>query len=339
MQVNAIRRAILIGILGLGLSGLVSSAQAADLKLRNVSYDPTRELYTEFNAAFAKHWKDTKGDTVTVEQSHGGSGKQARALLDGLDGDVATLALGYDIDTLAKEGKLLPDNWQTLLPDNSTPYTSTIVFLVRKGNPKGIKDWSDLAKDGVEVVTPNPKTSGGARWNYLAAWGYALKQPGGNDNTAKAFVKKIFDNVKVLDTGARGSTTTFTQREVGDVLITWENEAHLVLNELGKDKYDIVTPSLSILAEPPVAVVEKYAKQHGTEALAKAYLEYLYTPEGQAIIAKHYFRPRDKAAFEKYKDNFGNVKLFTLKDVFGDWAKAQSTHFADGGTFDQIKGK
>jgi sulfate transport system substrate-binding protein len=339
MQVNAIRRAILIGILGLGLSGLVSSAQAADLKLRNVSYDPTRELYTEFNAAFAKHWKDTKGDTVTVEQSHGGSGKQARALLDGLDGDVATLALGYDIDTLAKEGKLLPDNWQTLLPDNSTPYTSTIVFLVRKGNPKGIKDWSDLAKDGVEVVTPNPKTSGGARWNYLAAWGYALKQPGGNDDTAKAFVKKIFDNVKVLDTGARGSTTTFTQREVGDVLITWENEAHLVLNELGKDKYDIVTPSLSILAEPPVAVVEKYAKQHGTEALAKAYLEYLYTPEGQAIIAKHYFRPRDKAAFEKYKDNFGNVKLFTLKDVFGDWAKAQSTHFADGGTFDQIKGK
>jgi sulfate transport system substrate-binding protein len=339
MQVNAIRRAILIGVLGLGLSGLVSSAQAADLKLRNVSYDPTRELYTEFNAAFAKHWKDTKGDTVTVEQSHGGSGKQARALLDGLDGDVATLALGYDIDTLAKEGKLLPDNWQTLLPDNSTPYTSTIVFLVRKGNPKGIKDWSDLAKDGVEVVTPNPKTSGGARWNYLAAWGYALKQPGGNDDTAKAFVKKIFDNVKVLDTGARGSTTTFTQREVGDVLITWENEAHLVLNELGKDKYDIVTPSLSILAEPPVAVVEKYAKQHGTEALAKAYLEYLYTPEGQAIIAKHYFRPRDKAAFEKYKDNFGNVKLFTLKDVFGDWAKAQSTHFADGGTFDQIKGK
>ncbi|MGL4185312.1 MAG: sulfate ABC transporter substrate-binding protein, partial [Thiotrichaceae bacterium] len=213
MQVNAIRRAILIGALGLGLSGLVSTAQAADLKLRNVSYDPTRELYTEFNAAFAKHWKEAKGDTVSIEQSHGGSGKQARALLDGLDGDVATLALGYDIDTLAKEGKLLPDNWQTLLPDNSTPYTSTIVFLVRKGNPKGIKDWSDLAKEGIEVVTPNPKTSGGARWNYLAAWGYALKQPGGNDETAKAFVKKIFDNVKVLDTGARGSTTTFTQRE------------------------------------------------------------------------------------------------------------------------------
>jgi sulfate transport system substrate-binding protein len=339
MQVNAIRRAILIGALGLSLSGLVSVAQAADLKLRNVSYDPTRELYTEFNTAFAKHWKDTKGDTVTIEQSHGGSGKQARALLDGLDGDVATLALGYDIDTLAKDGKLLPDNWQTLLPDNSTPYTSTIVFLVRKGNPKGIKDWSDLAKEGVEVVTPNPKTSGGARWNYLAAWGYALKQPSGNDDTAKAFVKKIFDNVKVLDTGARGSTTTFTQREVGDVLITWENEAHLVLNELGKDKYDIVTPSLSILAEPPVAVVEKYAKQHGTEALAKAYLEYLYTPEGQDIIGKHYFRPRDKGAFEKHKANFGNVKLFTLKDVFGDWQKAQTTHFSDGGTFDQIKGK
>ena len=339
MQVNAIRRAILIGALGLGLSGLVSTTQAADLKLRNVSYDPTRELYTEFNAAFAKHWKEAKGDTVSIEQSHGGSGKQARALLDGLDGDVATLALGYDIDTLAKEGKLLPDNWQTLLPDNSTPYTSTIVFLVRKGNPKGIKDWSDLAKEGIEVVTPNPKTSGGARWNYLAAWGYALKQPGGTDETAKAFVKKIFDNVKVLDTGARGSTTTFTQREVGDVLITWENEAHLVLNELGKDKYDIVTPSLSILAEPPVAVVEKYAKQHGTEALAKAYLDYLYTPEGQDIIGKHYFRPRDKAAFEKHKANFGDVKLFTLKDVFGNWQKAQTTHFADGGTFDQIKAK
>jgi sulfate transport system substrate-binding protein len=339
MQVNAIRRAILIGALGLGLSGLVSTAQAADLKLRNVSYDPTRELYTEFNAAFAKHWKEAKGDTVSIEQSHGGSGKQARALLDGLDGDVATLALGYDIDTLAKEGKLLPDNWQTLLPDNSTPYTSTIVFLVRKGNPKGIKDWSDLAKEGIEVVTPNPKTSGGARWNYLAAWGYALKQPGGTDETAKAFVKKIFDNVKVLDTGARGSTTTFTQREVGDVLVTWENEAHLVLNELGKDKYDIVTPSLSILAEPPVAVVEKYAKQHGTEALAKAYLDYLYTPEGQDIIGKHYFRPRDKAAFGKYKANFGDVKLFTLNDVFGNWQKAQTTHFADGGTFDQIKAK
>ena len=339
MQVNAIRRAILIGALGLGLSGLVSTAQAADLKLRNVSYDPTRELYTEFNAAFAKHWKEAKGDTVSIEQSHGGSGKQARALLDGLDGDVATLALGYDIDTLAKEGKLLPDNWQTLLPDNSTPYTSTIVFLVRKGNPKGIKDWSDLAKEGIEVVTPNPKTSGGARWNYLAAWGYALKQPGGTDETAKAFVKKIFDNVKVLDTGARGSTTTFTQREVGDVLVTWENEAHLVLNELGKDKYDIVTPSLSILAEPPVAVVEKYAKQHGTEALAKAYLDYLYTPEGQDIIGKHYFRPRDKAAFGKYKANFGDVKLFTLNDVFGNWQKAQTTHFANGGTFDQIKAK
>ena len=339
MQVNAIRRAILIGALGLGLSGLVSTAQAADLKLRNVSYDPTRELYTEFNAAFAKHWKEAKGDTVSIEQSHGGSGKQARALLDGLDGDVATLALGYDIDTLAKEGKLLPDNWQTLLPDNSTPYTSTIVFLVRKGNPKGIKDWSDLAKEGIEVVTPNPKTSGGARWNYLAAWGYALKQPGGTDETAKAFVKKIFDNVKVLDTGARGSTTTFTQREVGDVLVTCENEAHLVLNELGKDKYDIVTPSLSILAEPPVAVVEKYAKQHGTEALAKAYLDYLYTPEGQDIIGKHYFRPRDKAAFGKYKANFGDVKLFTLNDVFGNWQKAQTTHFADGGTFDQIKAK
>ncbi len=338
MIFNSTRRQALVLALALGLSGLTSIASAADVKLRNVSYDPTRELYADYNAAFAKYWQAKTGDNVTVEQSHGGSGKQARALLDGLDADVATLALGYDIDSLHKEGNLIGKDWQSLLPDNSTPYTSTIVFLVRKGNPKAIKDWPDLAKEGVEVVTPNPKTSGGARWNYLAAWGYALKQPGGNEASAKEFVKKIYDNVKVLDTGARGSTTTFTQRDVGDVLITWENEAYLVLNELGKDDYEIVTPSVSILAEPPVTVVTRYAKQHNTEALAKAYLEYLYSPEGQDIIGKHYFRPRDAAALAKYKGQFAPVKLFTLKELFGDWQKAQATHFSNGGTFDQIKG-
>ena len=338
MIFNSTRRQALVLALALGLSGLTSIASAADVKLRNVSYDPTRELYADYNAAFAKYWQAKTGDNVTVEQSHGGSGKQARALLDGLDADVATLALGYDIDSLNKEGNLIGKDWQSLLPDNSTPYTSTIVFLVRKGNPKAIKDWPDLAKEGVEVVTPNPKTSGGARWNYLAAWGYALKQPGGNEASAKEFVKKIYENVKVLDTGARGSTTTFTQRDVGDVLITWENEAYLVLNELGKDDYEIVTPSVSILAEPPVTVVTRYAKQHNTEALAKAYLEYLYSPEGQDIIGKHYFRPRDAKALEKYQSQFAPVKLFTLKELFGDWQKAQATHFSNGGTFDQIKG-
>lgn len=338
MIFNSTRRQALVLALALGLSGLTSIASAADVKLRNVSYDPTRELYADYNAAFAKYWQAKTGDNVTVEQSHGGSGKQARALLDGLDADVATLALGYDIDSLHKEGNLIGKDWQSLLPDNSTPYTSTIVFLVRKGNPKAIKDWPDLAKEGVEVVTPNPKTSGGARWNYLAAWGYALKQPSGNEASAKEFVKKIYDNVKVLDTGARGSTTTFTQRDVGDVLITWENEAYLVLNELGKNDYEIVTPSVSILAEPPVTVVTRYAKQHNTEALAKAYLEYLYSPEGQDIIGKHYFRPRDAAALAKYKGQFAPVKLFTLKELFGDWQKAQATHFSNGGTFDQIKG-
>lgn len=337
MYFRAVRRRVLVAALTLGLSSFAGLTVAAELTLKNVSYDPTRELYAEFNPAFSKYWQEKTGNTVTIEQSHGGSGKQARALLDGLDGDVATLALGYDLDSLAEKGDLLPKNWQTLLPNNSTPYTSTIVFLVRKGNPKAIKDWPDLARDGVEVVTPNPKTSGGARWNYLAAWGYALKQPGGNEETAKAFVKKIFDNVRVLDTGARGSTTTFTQREVGDVLITWENEAYLVLNELGKDDYEIITPSLSILAEPPVAVVKKYADQHGTAELAKAYLEYLYSPVGQDIVGKHYFRPRNPEALKKYQAQFGTVKLFTLQEVFGDWIKAQQTHFSDGGTFDQIK--
>lgn len=339
MTFKSAHRHILAIALAFGLISLAGITAAADLKLRNISYDPTRELYTEYNAAFVKHWKEKTGDTVTIEQSHGGSGKQARALLDGLDGDVATLALGYDIDSLYTNGNLLPKDWQSRLAHNSTPYTSTIVFLVRKGNPKAIKDWSDLAKEGVEVVTPNPKTSGGARWNYLAAWGYALKQSGGNDASAQAFVKKIFDNVKVLDTGARGATTTFTQRDVGDVLITWENEAYLVLNELGKNDYEIVTPSISILAEPPVAVVNRYAIQHGTEALSKAYLEYLYSPEGQDIIGKHYFRPRDTAALAKYKGQFAPVQLFTLNELFGDWEKAQATHFSNGGTFDQIKGK
>lgn len=326
-------------ILALVLSVPAGSAVAADVKLRNVSYDPTRELYADYNPLFAKYWQDKTGDTVTVEQSHAGSGKQARALLDGLDGDVATLALGFDIDSLYTQGNLLPKDWQASLPNNSTPYTSTIVFLVRKGNPKGIKDWPDLAREGVEVVTPNPKTSGGARWNYLAAWGYALKQPGGNKASAQTFVKKIFDNVKVLDTGARGATTTFTQRGIGDVLITWENEAYLVLNELGKDDYEIITPSISILAEPPVAVVTRYAKQHGTEALAKAYLEYLYSPEAQDIIGKHYFRPRNAAALAKYSAHFAPVKLFTLNELFTNWEQAQSVHFSNGGTFDQIQSK
>lgn len=339
MNFKITRRQLLALALTTALGSFSNLVVAADLTLRNVSYDPTRELYTEYNAAFAKYWQAKTGDTVTVEQSHAGSGKQARALLDGLDGDVATLALGYDIDSLYKNGNLLSRDWQAQLPHNSTPYTSTIVFLVRKGNPKGIKDWSDLAKEGVEVVTPNPKTSGGARWNYLAAWGYALKQSGGNAETAQNFVKKIFDNVRVLDTGARGSTTTFTQREVGDVLITWENEAYLVLNELGKNDYEIITPSISILAEPPVVVVNRYAIQHGTEDLAKAYLEYLYSSEGQDIIGKHYFRPRDATALAKYKSQFAPVKLFTLSELFGNWDSAQATHFSNGGTFDQIKGK
>ena len=338
MSFKPARRRALVLALAVGIGSFTGWVNAAELKLRNVSYDPTRELYADFNKAFAKYWQEKTGNTVSIEQSHGGSGKQARALLDGLDGDVATLALGYDIDSLATKGDLLPKNWQTLLPDNSTPYTSTIVFLVRKGNPKAIKDWPDLAREGVEVVTPNPKTSGGARWNYLAAWGYALKQPGATDETAKAFVKQIYDNVKVLDTGARGSTTTFTQREVGDVLITWENEAYLVLQELGAGDYEIVTPSLSILAEPPVAVVKKYADQHGTADLAKAYLEYLYSPVGQDLIGKHHFRPRNPEVLKKYQAQFGAVKLFTLNELFGDWAKAQKTHFDDGGTFDQIKG-
>lgn len=308
----------------------------ADVTLLNVSYDPTRELYQEFNSAFAKHWKDKTGETVTVKQSHGGSGKQARAVIDGLEADVVTLALGYDIDALHQQGKLIPQNWQKRLPNNAAPYTSTIVFLVRKGNPKQIRDWNDLTRSDVEVVTPNPKTSGGARWNYLAAWGYALKQPGGNEAKAQDFVKKIFQNVKVLDSGARGSLVSFTQRGIGDVLLAWENEAYLGAKELGPGNFDIVTPSLSILAEPPVSVVDKVVDKRGTRKVAEAYLQYLYSPQGQELAAANYYRPRDSKIAAKYGAQFSKVKLFTINELFGGWEKAQQRHFADGGVFDQI---
>lgn len=312
-----------------------SSAYAAEVTLLNVSYDPTRELYQDFNKAFAKQWKAKSGNDLTIRQSHGGSGKQARSVIDGLQADVVTLALAYDIDEIADRGLLVKD-WQKRLPHNSAPYTSTIVFLVRKGNPKGIKDWSDLAKPGVSVITPNPKTSGGARWNYLAAWGYALKQPGGSDATAKEFVSRIFKNVPVLDSGARGSTTTFVERGIGDVLLAWENEAILAIKELGPDKFEVVAPSLSILAEPPVAVVDKVVDKRGTRAVAEAYLQYLYTDEGQEIAAQNYYRPVSDKVAKKYAAQFPKVKLFTIDEAFGGWAKAQKAHFADGGSFDQI---
>jgi sulfate transport system substrate-binding protein len=308
----------------------------AEVNLLNVSYDPTRELYQDFNSAFAKYWKKKSGEDVVVKQSHGGSGKQARAVIDGLDADVVTLALAYDIDEIHDKAKLIPENWQKRLPHNSSPYTSTIVFLVRKGNPKKIKDWNDLVKPGVAVITPNPKTSGGARWNYLAAWAYALKQKGGNDAKAKEFVTRLFKNVPVLDSGARGSTTTFVQRGQGDVLLAWENEAFLAVNELGKDKFEIVVPSLSILAEPPVTVVDKVVEKKGTKKVAEEYLKYLYTPEGQELAAKHYYRPRDTKVAARYAKTFAKVKLITIDEVFGGWRKAQKTHFADGGVFDQI---
>lgn len=327
----SLRRALIGSLLWLGAAG----AYAADVSLLNVSYDPTRELYKDVNTAFAAQWKADKGDTVTVNASHGGSGKQARSVIDGLEADVVTLALAYDIDAIAEKGLIAAD-WQKRLPHNATPYTSTIVFLVRKGNPKGIKDWGDLIKPGVEVITPNPKTSGGARWNYLAAWGYALKQPGGNDAKAKEFVAALFKNVPVLDTGARGSTTTFVQRGIGDVLLAWENEALLARQELGKDEFEIVAPSLSILAEPPVAVVDKVADKHGTRAVAEAYLKFLYTPAAQDIAGKHYYRPYDEAAAKKYAAVFPKVTTFTIDEVFGGWKKAQTTHFADGGVFDQL---
>jgi len=331
----AAKKVVLSAILFLMIIGSVGAAAPTEVTLLNVSYDPTRELYQDFNTAFAKYWKSKTGQTVVIKQSHGGSGKQARAVIDGLEADVATLALAYDIDALAEFGGLIPKNWQTRLPYNSSPYTSTIVFLVRKGNPKGIKDWDDLIKPGVAVITPNPKTSGGARWNYLAAWGYALRKNRGNQQAAREFVAKIFKNVPVLDSGARGATITFVQRGIGDVLLAWENEAFLALNELGKDKFDIVVPSISILAEPPVTVVDKVVDKRGTRRVAEAYLKFLYTKEGQELAAKHYYRPRMKAVAARYADLFPKVKLLTIAD-FGGWAKAQQLHFADGGIFDRI---
>ncbi len=313
----------------------LASAAPGDVTLLNVSYDPTRELYQEYNAAFAKYWKEKSGQTVVIKQSHGGSGSQARAVIDGLEADVVTLALAYDIDVLYENGQLLAKDWQKRLKSNSAPYTSTIVFLVRKGNPKAIKDWDDLVKPGISVITPNPKTSGGARWNYLAAWGYALKKYGNSEAKAKDFVTRLLKNVPVLDSGARGSTNTFVQRGLGDVLLAWENEAFLAVNELGKDKFEIIVPSLSILAEPPVAVVDKFADKHGTRKVAEAYLQFLYTETGQEIAAKNYYRPRLKSVAAKY-DHFAKVTLFTIDDVFGGWQKAQKTHFADGGVFDQV---
>ena len=312
------------------------SASAKEVKLLNVSYDPTRELYTEYNAAFAKYWQAKTNDSVNISQSHGGSGKQAQAVVNGLEADVVTLALAYDIDAIAKQAKLLPADWQKRLPNNSTPYTSTIVFLVRKGNPKGIKDWNDVVKKGVSVITANPKTSGGARWAYLAAWAYALENNNHDEAKAREFVARLYKNVPVLDSGARGSTVTFIQREIGDVLLTWENEAHLALKEFGADKFEIITPSLSILAEPPVAVVDKNARRHGTTEVANEYLKYLYSEEGQDIAGKNFYRPRSEAAATKYAANFTQLKLVTIDGEFGGWAKAQKTHFADGGTFDQI---
>ncbi|WP_338766039.1 sulfate ABC transporter substrate-binding protein [Massilia sp. METH4] len=311
------------------------TAHAAEVTLLNVSYDPTRELYQDVNAAFAKDWKAKTGDDVKIKQSHGGSGKQGRSVIDGLQADVVTLALAYDIDAIAEKG-LVSKDWQKRLAKNSTPYSSTIVFLVRKGNPKGIKDWADLVKPGVQVITPNPKTSGGARWNHLAAYGYALRQPGGNDATAREYLKKLYKNVPVLDSGARGATTTFVERGIGDVLIAWENEALLAIKELGPDKFQIVAPSVSILAEPPVAVVDKVVDKRGTRKVAEAYLSFLYTDAAQELIAKNYYRPTVEKEAKKYAAQFPAVKLFTIEDVAGDWTKAQKTHFADGGVFDQI---
>lgn len=324
---------VLIIILSLVLINPPASARKVDIL--NVSYDPTREFYEEYNQAFAKYWKEKTGDDVTVKQSHGGGGKQARAVIDGLDADVVTLALQYDIDQLHEKAKLIPKDWQSRLPYNSAPYTSTMVFLVRKGNPRNIKDWDDLAKPGVVVITPNPKTSGGARWNFLAAWGYGLKKLG-TEQAARDLVTKIYKNAAVLDSGARGSTITFAEREIGDVLITWENEAYLTVKEFGADKYEIVSPSISILTEPPVTVVDAVVNRHGTQDVAKAYLEYLYTPVGQELAAKHHYRPRDEAIKAKYSDRFPRIDLFTVDEALGGWSKAQQQFFADGGVFDQI---
>ncbi|MES2718583.1 MAG: sulfate ABC transporter substrate-binding protein [Pseudomonadota bacterium] len=332
MRFHRFRRSLLAA----ALAAASLATQAKDISLLNVSYDPTRELYADFNKAFAAHWKARTGDVVSVRQSHGGSGKQARSVIDGLEADVVTLALAYDVDELAAKARLIPPDWQRRLKHNSAPYTSTIVFLVRKGNPKGIKDWDDLARPGIGVITPNPKTSGGARWNYLAAWGYALKAYGNSEARAQEFVGKILANVPVLDTGARGSTTTFVERGIGDVLLAWENEALLAQKELGPDRFDIVAPSLSILAEPPVALVDKVVDKRGTRAVAQAYLEFLYSPEGQEIAGQNYYRPTDPTVAAKYARQYPKLNLFTIDAVFGGWAKAQQAHFADGGSFDRI---
>ncbi|WNL44480.1 sulfate ABC transporter substrate-binding protein [Dyella sp. BiH032] len=322
-------------ILTLCFASLPFAVFAGDARLLNVSFDPTRELYKEVDKAFAASWKQKTGEDIRVTTSNGGSGKQSRAVQDGLEADVVTLALAWDIDVLADRG-LLAKDWQSRLPAHSTPYTSTVVFLVRKGNPKAIRDWPDLIRDGVEVITPNPKTSGGARWNFLAAWGWALRQPGGNAGRAKAYVTQLYRHVPVLDTGARGATNTFVQRGIGDVLIAWESEALQAREELGADKFDVVVPSLTILAEPPVAVVDKVVAQHGSRAAAEAYLAFLYSPEGQGLVAKHFYRPRDTAVAARYAAQFPPAKIFTLAESFGDWRKAQATYFADGGIYDQI---
>ena len=328
-----LRRAGAIVVAVLALS--VAEAKAGDQTLLNVSYDPTREFYKDYDALFAKHWQEQTGGNVTVNVSNGGSGKQARAVIDGLEADVVTLALAYDINAIVRQGKLISPDWQTRLPNNSSPYTSTIIFLVRKGNPKGIKDWDDLVRSDVQVITPNPKTSGGARWNFLAAWGYAAHKYGSQEK-AKDFVARLYHNVPVLDTGARGSTTTFAQRGIGDVLIAWESDAFLAVNTLGPEKFDIVVPSVSILAEPPVAVVDQNVDRHGTRRVAEAYLQYLYSPEAQELAAKHYYRPRLADVAARYADKFPKLPLFTVQDEFGGWDKAQTTYFADGGVFDQI---
>jgi sulfate/thiosulfate transport system substrate-binding protein len=330
-----LRQITFLATVALLITAIVVPAARAGQTILNVSYDPTRELYEDYNIQFAIHWKAKTGQDVTINLSNGGSGKQARAVIDGLEADVVTLGLAYDIDAIAEKGHLLPADWQSRLPDDSAPYTSTIVFLVRKGNPHGIKDWPDVVKPGIQVITPNPKTSGGARWAYLAAWGYAQQAAGGNQTTAKDFVTRLYKNVPVLDSGARGATTTFVERGVGDVLLSWENEAYLAVNQFGKDKFEIVYPSTSIVAEPPVALVDKVVDRRGTREVALEYLKYLYTDEGQEIAAKHYFRPR-LASAAKFGPAFPQLKLFTVQDAFGGWQKAQATHFADGGVFDQI---
>jgi sulfate/thiosulfate-binding protein len=334
---TAVRKSTRVAIAAIVTLALfaVTEAWGATTTLLNVSYDPTRELYSDVNRAFAQRWKEQTGEKVLIRQSHGGSGKQARTVIDGLPADVVTLALAYDIDRIAERAQLLPTDWQKRLPHGSTPFTSTIVFLVRKGNPRNIRDWGDLARPGVSVITPNPKTSGGARWNYLAAWSWAVRQPGGSPATARKFLHDLYGNVPVLDTGARASLTTFVQRRIGDVCISWENEAFLAIDKLGDDKFEIVTPSVSILAEPPVAVVDKVVQRRGTERVARAYLEYLYSSDGQEIGARHHFRPRDPAVAARYASRFPRMKLATIAD-FGGWAEVQKVHFSDGGVFDQI---